>query len=120
MRLQSLLRKKWTLIAATAARAESRPRAVCLEWLDPYYVGGHWIPEMVSNAGGEDVLGRLREPSFRVSGEQIIEARARCDCSDALRVQPCAGGERASHRGAAARLGNVTGYSRGRAIRGRC
>ena len=71
-------------IAATAARAASRPRVVCLEWLDPYYVGGHWIPEMVSKAGGEDVLGRLREPSFRVSGGQIIEARP-----DVIVVMPC-------------------------------
>ena len=71
-------------IAAKAARAASRPRVVCLEWLDPYYVGGHWVPEMVCKAGGEDVLGRLREPSFRVSGEQIIEARP-----DVIVVMPC-------------------------------
>ena len=39
---------------------------------------------MVSKAGGEDVLGRLREPSFRVSGEQIIEAQP-----DVIVVMPC-------------------------------
>jgi iron complex transport system substrate-binding protein len=33
------------------------PRVVALEWLDPPYVGGHWIPEMISIAGGEDVAG---------------------------------------------------------------
>src|SRR2546422_7217100 len=33
----------------------SRPRVACLEWLDPIYVGGHWIPEMVALAGGLDV-----------------------------------------------------------------
>lgn len=78
------LEQKVNAIAATAARADSCPRVVCLEWLDPYYVGGHWIPEMVSKAGGEDVLGRLREPSFRVSGVQIIEARP-----DVIVVMPC-------------------------------
>jgi iron complex transport system substrate-binding protein len=57
---------------------------LCLEWLDPYYVGGHWIPEMVSHAGGEDVLGRLREPSFRVTSEQIADSRA-----DVIVVMPC-------------------------------
>ena len=78
------LEQKVNAIAATAVRAGSCPRVVCLEWLDPYYVGGHWIPEMVSKAGGEDVLGRLREPSFRVSGAQIIEARP-----DVIVVMPC-------------------------------
>jgi iron complex transport system substrate-binding protein len=82
--LAAALEERVAAIAATAARAASRPRVVCLEWLDPYYVGGHWIPEMVSLAGGEDVLGRLREPSFRVSGEQIIEARP-----DVIVVMPC-------------------------------
>jgi len=33
------------------------PRVIALEWLDPPYVGGHWVPEMVSIAGGEDVAG---------------------------------------------------------------
>jgi iron complex transport system substrate-binding protein len=53
-----------------------RPRVLCLEWLDPYYVGGHWVPEMVAKAGGEDVLGRAGEPSFRVSVDDIAESRA--------------------------------------------
>jgi len=71
-------------VEATVTRAKSRPRVVCLEWLDPYYVGGHWVPEMVALAGGEDVLGRLREPSFRVMAEQIMDSGA-----DAIVVMPC-------------------------------
>jgi len=82
--LAAELEERVATIAFKAARAASRPRVVCLEWLDPYYVGGHWVPEMVFKAGGEDVLGRLREPSFRVSGEQIIEARP-----DVVVVMPC-------------------------------
>ncbi len=82
--LAAELEERVARIAAKASGADSRPRVVCLEWLDPYYVGGHWIPEMVYKAGGEDVLGRLREPSFRVSGEQIIEARP-----DVIVVMPC-------------------------------
>jgi iron complex transport system substrate-binding protein len=78
------LEQRVAAIAAVVARANSRSRVLCLEWLDPYYVGGHWVPEMVANAGGEDVLGRLREPSFRVSGEQIIEA-----CPDLIVIMPC-------------------------------
>jgi iron complex transport system substrate-binding protein len=33
------------------------PRVIALEWLDPPFVGGHWIPEMISIAGGDDVAG---------------------------------------------------------------
>jgi len=50
-------------IRAAVAGAPA-PRTVALEWLDPPYVGGHWIPEMISIAGGEDVAGPpgLRSP----------------------------------------------------------
>jgi iron complex transport system substrate-binding protein len=57
---------------------------VCLEWLDPYYVGGHWIPEMVTCAGGEDMLGRVRQPSFQVTAAQIAQSGA-----DIIVVMPC-------------------------------
>jgi iron complex transport system substrate-binding protein len=40
-----------------AVSGASRPRVIALEWLDPPFVGGHWIPEMISIAGGEDVAG---------------------------------------------------------------
>jgi iron complex transport system substrate-binding protein len=41
----------------SAVAGTSQPRVIALEWLDPPYVGGHWIPEMISIAGGEDVAG---------------------------------------------------------------
>jgi iron complex transport system substrate-binding protein len=78
------LEQKVAAIEAKASRATTRPRVLCLEWLDPYYVGGHWVPEMVAKAGGEDVLGRADTPSFRVTGEQIAESRA-----DVIVVMPC-------------------------------
>lgn len=40
-----------------AVSGASPPRVIALEWLDPPYVGGHWVPEMISIAGGEDVAG---------------------------------------------------------------
>ena len=46
----------WRRSSAAVAGA-SQPRVIALEWLDPPYVGGHWIPEMISIAGGEDVAG---------------------------------------------------------------
>ncbi len=50
-----------------AVDGTSAPRVVALEWLDPPYVGGHWVPEMISIAGGEDVAGPpgLRSPEVR-------------------------------------------------------
>ena len=82
--LAETLARQVASIAAIASRASSRPRVLSLEWLEPYYVGGHWIPEMVSHAGGEDIFGRLREPSFRVTAEEIAESRA-----DVIVVMPC-------------------------------
>jgi iron complex transport system substrate-binding protein len=53
---------------------EHRPRVAMLEWLQPFYVAGHWVPEMIEIAGGQDALGKKRTPSFRVSVEDVIEA----------------------------------------------
>jgi iron complex transport system substrate-binding protein len=63
-------------VASAAPQAAVRPRVACLEWLDPFYVGGHWVPEMVAIAGGEDVLGRAGHPSFKVSADDIAQSNA--------------------------------------------
>ncbi len=63
---------------------QTHPRVVLLEWLQPFYVGGHWVPEMIERAGGVDVLGKAEAPSFRVSEEQIISA-----APDVMIVAPC-------------------------------
>ena len=51
-----------------------RPRVGCLEWLDPLFSGGHWVPEMVRAAGGEDALAAPGEPSARITWERFVEA----------------------------------------------
>jgi iron complex transport system substrate-binding protein len=78
------LEQRVAAIEARAAQAKARPRVLCLEWLDPFYVGGHWVPEMVGKAGGEDVLGRAGESSFPVSDEQIAASGA-----EIIVVMPC-------------------------------
>lgn len=55
-----------------SAQSGPKPRALCLEWLDPPYCGGHWIPEMVEAAGGVDVIGKKGEPSFALPWEEIM------------------------------------------------
>ena len=61
-----------------------RPRVAFLEWLQPFYVGGHWVPEMIQRAGGEDVFGKPRTPSFRVHLQDIVEAEP-----EFLLIAPC-------------------------------
>ena len=63
---------------------DNRPRVVCLEWFEPLYTAGHWVPEMVALAGGYDVLGRQGEPSAKVKWRQVIEARP-----DVILLMPC-------------------------------
>ena len=50
-------------------------RVAALEWLDPVYVGGHWVPQMVELAGGEDVLGFAGEKSRVASWDEVAAAR---------------------------------------------
>jgi iron complex transport system substrate-binding protein len=54
---------------------ENRPAVVCLEWFEPLYVAGHWVPEMVVLAGGYDTLGQKGEPSFKVEWSRIVDSR---------------------------------------------
>src|SRR5271156_4900474 len=70
------LKHRVARIESLASQATHRPRVLCLEWLDPYYVAGHWVPEMVVRAGGEDALGSERESSFKVTADQIAETNA--------------------------------------------
>lgn len=46
-------------------------RVACLEWVDPPFASGHWVPEQVRRAGGWDVLGRIGEPAAETTWEQI-------------------------------------------------
>ena len=59
----------------TAVEGARRPRVAALEWLDPPYVGGHWVPQMVEIAGGEDALGRPGERSRTADWTEIQQAR---------------------------------------------
>ena len=50
------------------------PRIAFLEWLDPPFSPGHWVPEMIHLAGGIDVLGSPRKPARRLSAQEIDDA----------------------------------------------
>lgn len=53
----------------------TRPRVVVLEWLDPPFSCGHWTPQLVRLAGGDEMIGVEGEPSRTISWDQVIEAR---------------------------------------------
>ncbi|MGI8540615.1 MAG: cobalamin-binding protein [Rubrobacteraceae bacterium] len=61
-----------------------RLRVGCIEWLDPPFSAGHWVPEMVRIAGGEDLFAGSGEPSRRMTWEEITEASP-----DVLVLTPC-------------------------------
>ncbi|HTZ33889.1 MAG TPA: cobalamin-binding protein [Methylomirabilota bacterium] len=71
-------------IEVDAASFRQQPKAAVLEWLDPFYAGGHWVPEMVTAAGGVDVLGKAKKPSRRVTLEEVIAA-----APEVLFIAPC-------------------------------
>ena len=67
-----------------AVRAAPRPRVAALEWLDPVYVAGHWTPQLIDYAGGEDVLGRPGERSDRRTWDEVAAV-----APDVVIVMPC-------------------------------
>ncbi|HEY3876915.1 MAG TPA: ABC transporter substrate-binding protein [Candidatus Kapabacteria bacterium] len=52
-----------------------KPKVQVLEWIDPPYASGHWIPEIVNNAGGEVVIGFKEKPAQEVKWEQVWESK---------------------------------------------
>jgi iron complex transport system substrate-binding protein len=67
------LRGRIDAVKASIARLPTI-RTFCMEWLDPPFAGGHWIPEMVQIAGGENLLVAPKEPSKKVTWRQIADA----------------------------------------------
>ena len=59
---------------AALVRGRPRRRTLMLEWTEPPFAPGHWVPEMVTLAGGDPVLGTAGEKSFRVTWEQVRAA----------------------------------------------
>jgi iron complex transport system substrate-binding protein len=70
-------------VRAAVAKAPIR-RVVFLEWTEPLFCGGHWVPEMISLAGGEDPLGRAGEDSVRMDWDDVARAQP-----EMIIVSPC-------------------------------
>jgi iron complex transport system substrate-binding protein len=77
-----------------------RTRVFVAEWLEPPFAAGHWVPEMVAAAGGQEVLGRAGQPSFATTWEAVREAEP-----ELIVVAPCGFDvERAARESAALEL----------------
>jgi iron complex transport system substrate-binding protein len=67
------LRKRIERVGEQASKSAPRPRVGCLEWLDPIYYAGHWVPEMVEIAGGHNGFGEKGQPSARCEWQAVSE-----------------------------------------------
>ena len=74
-------------------RGARRPRVAALEWLDPPFAAGHWTPQMIEYAGGEDVLGFAGEKSAEVTWAAVAAAQP-----DVVIVMPCGYDAEIAHR----------------------
>ena len=82
-RLVGGLRARLGAVEAQVAGLE-RPRVACLECLDPLFDGGHWVPEQVRHAGGNDVLGTAGARSREIEWRDVVAARP-----DIVIAMPC-------------------------------
>ena len=92
--------------ARTAGRP--RPRVLALEWLDPPYVPGHWVPELIALAGGDLLAGTARRPSYRMDWADL-----RAFEPDVVLIMPC-GFDLERTRQEAERYGQLLRTLRGR------
>jgi iron complex transport system substrate-binding protein len=78
------MRRRTDAIRQIGQRAMTRPRVLAMEWLDPPYTAGHWVPEMIRIAGGHDDLGRHGGFSYQIAWEDVAKYEP-----DVLVLMPC-------------------------------
>jgi iron complex transport system substrate-binding protein len=94
-----------------AVRDAPRPRVVALEWLDPPFAAGHWTPQLIDYAGGEDVLGLPGERS-----EERTWAEVGASQPDVVIVMPCGYGAEIAHREAEMHRDELAGLGSGEVV----
>ena len=65
-------------------KVKHRPKVLCVEWIDPLFTAGHWVPQMVEYAGGINLLSSAGEPSRRMHIDEAIQLNP-----DIIVVMPC-------------------------------
>jgi iron complex transport system substrate-binding protein len=94
-----------------AVRGARRPKVVALEWLEPPYAAGHWVPQLIEFAGGEDLLGFAGEKSEEQSWE-IVAASG----PDIVIVMPCGFDAEIAHREAEMQRDRLAALGAGQVI----
>lgn len=78
------LRRRVERICKKTETLAHRPKVCCIEWLEPIMIAGHWVPQMVEYAGGEDWLGEIGYPSRYADWEEILTYNP-----DIIVLMPC-------------------------------
>ena len=63
---------------------DDRPKILAIEWIEPFFTAGHWVPEMIQTAGGKNLVSKIGEHSRRMDFEEISNADA-----DIIVLMPC-------------------------------
>ena len=78
------MQKRIDHVAAKTAEVSRRPKVLHLEWVDPLMCGGHWVPEMVEMAGGQNCFGDKETGSFQLEWDGIVDSQP-----EVIILMPC-------------------------------
>jgi iron complex transport system substrate-binding protein len=83
-KLVASLQKRIDIVRSMNVRRGSRPKVLCVEWIDPLFTAGHWVPQMVEFAGGMNGIGNPGEPSRRMDIDEAAQLNP-----DIIVLMPC-------------------------------
>lgn len=83
-KLVSSLQKRIEIVRSMKLRNETKPKVLCIEWIEPLFTAGHWVPQMVELAGGKNGLSSSGEPSRRMDMEEAVNLNP-----DIIVLMPC-------------------------------
>ena len=83
-RVTARMQERIDAVTERATLTDTRPRVLHLEWTDPLMCGGHWVPEMVELAGGENCFGDKEMGSFPLEWDEVVESQP-----EVIVLMPC-------------------------------
>ncbi len=83
-RVTARMQERIDAVTERSKLADSQPRVLHLEWTDPLMCGGHWVPEMVELAGGENCFGDKEMGSFPLEWDAVVESQP-----EVIVLMPC-------------------------------
>ncbi len=83
-RVTARMQERIDAVTGRSKLADSQPRVLHLEWTDPLMCGGHWVPEMVELAGGENCFGDKEMGSFPLEWDAVVESQP-----EVIVLMPC-------------------------------